>query len=111
MSRFLPFLILLSACARTPSVYWRPLPDSVVEEYQTCNDDSECIRVDNGCCDCANGGATVAINRKHEGDFRAHFDCRRVMCTQRAGECLFREPVCVKHRCALGQRAQQFPVP
>jgi hypothetical protein len=103
-------IIFFAGCSHDPAIVpTAPLPMLEVVQYQACDDSSECIRVDNGCCDCANGGQTIAINRKFESEFRAKFDCDRVVCTQRAGSCQFLDPVCQSGRCVLGKRAQLFP--
>lgn len=103
-------LLAASACSHHPAAFSGPRPVSELSRFQHCDDESECIRVDNGCCNCANGGATTSINRKFEDEFRAAFDCRGVICTQKAGACLFREPLCQDHLCVLGHRPQRFPV-
>jgi hypothetical protein len=87
----LPVLVLvfgLAACSHRLQPLSGPRPDTDLAELQPCDDDSECVRVDNGCCDCANGGASTAINRKYEKEFRDSFDCRRTICSQKAGNCL-----------------------
>jgi hypothetical protein len=111
MPRFFAVLLALacSACSHSPEPRTKPLPAEALLPYQGCTDSSECIRVDNGCCDCANGGATVAIHRKFEKELRDRFQCEDVMCTQRAGDCKFREPVCRNGRCELGARPKLFP--
>ena len=68
-----------------------------------------CIRVTNGCCDCANGGDTTAVSREFDKKFEKLFSCEKTMCTQKAGDCNFREPVCVNHLCALGPNKELFP--
>ncbi|MGZ3655155.1 MAG: hypothetical protein ACXVCS_06355 [Bdellovibrionota bacterium] len=100
-------LLLASTWAFAGQV--RPLDPSELRQYQTCEDDSNCIRVTNGCCDCANGGDTAAINRKFDKQFQSHFDCRKIICSQKAGACNFREPVCVNGFCALGPQRKLFP--
>lgn len=106
--RFLVSLVLLlTACARAPTKLSNPRTD--LAPLQRCDDASECVRVDNGCCNCANGGDTISINRKFEKEFRTSFDCEGVVCTERAGDCLFREPACVNHLCVLGPQKQRFP--
>ncbi len=83
----------------------KPLPDAELKQYQACHHTEDCVRVNNGCCDCANNGGTVSIHRKHEKKFRALFDCNKTICTQRAGTCMFREPVCKKGFCELGPQS------
>ncbi len=52
-----------------------PLPDSATAKYRACSVDSECMYIQNGCCDCGNGGADLAINRKHQAEFLAQLKC------------------------------------
>ncbi len=52
-----------------------PLPETATQSYRSCAADSECTYVQNGCCDCANGGEELAINRQHVDAFRALFKC------------------------------------
>lgn len=70
-------------------------------KYQYCGTDSDCIKANNGCCDCANGGADVAVNRKDYDSFRARFDCLHVNCTERARipACASGVVSCVNHKC------------
>ena len=102
-------LLAASACSSAPAARTKPFVPDELRQYRKCNDTSNCIRVDNGCCDCANGGGTISINREFDKQFHALFDCKKVMCTQRAGTCLFREPVCKDGFCELGPQKQLFP--
>lgn len=52
-----------------------PLAPSETREFQACAADDDCIYVQNGCCDCANGGADLAINKKFEKAFLAKRKC------------------------------------
>ncbi len=79
-----------------------PLPASKYKKHQFCRHTADCVRVDNGCCDCANGGDTIAIHRKFEAKFRAQFKCDGIACPQKAGDCGFREPECKDNVCVLG---------
>lgn len=97
LSLFLFFTIPAFAADAT-----KPLPAAEVKQYQACHHTADCVRVDNGCCDCANGGDTIAIHRKHEKTFRAFFKCDKTPCTQKAGDCTFQEPVCKNGFCELG---------
>jgi hypothetical protein len=104
--RALLLLLLLApiAQARTKS-----FTAAELKQYQKCEDTSNCIRVTNGCCDCANGGDTTAVSRAFDKKFEKLFSCEKTMCTQKAGDCNFREPVCVKGLCQLGPNKNHFP--
>jgi len=61
-----------------------PLSDSDTLKYRNCTGDTDCIYAQNGCCDCANGGADIAINSSKLTEFRANFSCDNVTCTMLA---------------------------
>lgn len=103
--------LFLTACASTATSENKPLGTNALKQYQACSHADQCIRVDNSCCNCANGGETISINRKFEVPFRQQFPCRMVVCSQKAGDCIFRVPNCVKGFCELIalKDAPQFP--
>lgn len=107
MIALLPFLLALSACASGETAKEQPLGAEALKEYQACDHTSDCVRVNNGCCDCANGGDTVAIHRKYEKEFRDRFPCAGVACTQKSGDCVFQEPVCADNLCKLKAQKKQ----
>jgi hypothetical protein len=102
-------LLLLLLLAPTAQARTTPFTAVELKQYQKCEDTSNCIRVTNGCCDCANGGDTTAVSREFDKKFEKLFSCEKTMCTQMAGDCNFREPVCVKGLCALGPNKDRFP--
>jgi len=51
------------------------LSDTETLPYKNCAVDSDCIYTTNGCCDCANGGEDIAINKSKLSDFEALFNC------------------------------------
>ncbi len=57
------------------------LPQAQTLPYRSCSIDSDCVYVNNGCCDCANGGEDLAVNKTKLADFEALFDCANVACT------------------------------
>ena len=36
------------------------------EELKGCSQDSDCIKIQGGCCPCTAGGGNIAINKKYE---------------------------------------------
>ncbi|HOW16168.1 MAG TPA: hypothetical protein PK443_00490 [bacterium] len=50
--------------------------------YRYCELDSDCTYANNGCCDCANGGETIAVNIIELTDFTSLFECENVSCTE-----------------------------
>lgn len=99
MTRILAILLLLSSSPLIAAE--KPLASDALKKYQACDHASDCVRVTNGCCDCANGGDTAAIHRKHEKKFRDLFPCKLSVCTQRAGDCMFAIPACENGLCVL----------
>lgn len=74
-----------------------PLSDLELDIYLRCQSYSDCVYVNNGCCDCANSGfygndqiriekgKEIAINKNKTADFKARFNCAGVSCTERLG--------------------------
>lgn len=52
--------------------------------FRACEDDEDCVYAQNGCCDCANGGESIAVNINQAAAFDALFECENVACTMRA---------------------------
>ena len=82
-------------------------------KYQYCGSDGDCIAVQNGCCDCANGGSDAAINKMHLDDFKGRFHCEEVVCTARAKvpPCGSGVVSCVNHECRYVQSADAVLTP
>lgn len=78
-----------------------PLNDFDLARYQYCGKDSDCVATMNSCCDCANGGAEVAVNKDRLADFQKNFDCLHIACTEKAPAvpCLSGVVTCLEHRC------------
>lgn len=95
----------LIAKARPPVVkrtgQSRPLSEFELGRYQYCGADRDCVAANNGCCDCANGGADVAVNRERLAAFQARFDCLYVSCTEKdtVPPCGSGVISCVNHKC------------
>lgn len=85
-------LALLAACSskyerdRGPRRVTQPLQAHLTTEYRACTTDADCVLALNGCCDCANGGEDIAINREQYKAFRARFSCTNP-CTEMGGDC------------------------
>ena len=58
-----------------------PMAEPETRDFRTCQTDSDCVYVQNGCCDCANGGGAIAVHRDKVQAFRAKFDCSAASCT------------------------------
>ncbi len=52
--------------------------------FRACEADDDCVYAQNGCCDCANGGESIAVNINQAAAFEALFECENVACTMRA---------------------------
>ena len=103
-------LIVLSVLLYSPFAYagseeveqiQEPLSDFEIGKYQYCGNDNDCVAVQNGCCDCANGGQDIAINKSRVEAFKKRFDCVNVACTMRAAipACGQGFVSCVSHKC------------
>ncbi len=79
----------------------KAIDDFELAKYQYCGNDADCRIAVNGCCDCANGGTEVAINKDRFEAFRERFDCLHVQCTQVIAEppCENGVVSCINHRC------------
>lgn len=103
------FLLLALAAPEAHAARTKPFTAEELKQFQKCEDTTHCIRVTNGCCDCANGGDTTAVDRAFDKKFETLFSCEKTICTQKAGDCNFREPECVNGYCQLGPNKNHFP--
>ena len=78
-----------------------PMSDSELGHFQYCGEDADCIKANNGCCDCANGGADVAVSKKLLEEFNQQFECLNTACTEMAATppCGSGVISCVNHKC------------
>jgi hypothetical protein len=83
-------LLAGAACApcRAPNAdkLSAPMEERLTREYRACAVDADCVVVLNGCCDCANGGQDIAVNREEAAAFEARFHCTGE-CNEMAGDC------------------------
>lgn len=108
------FLLLSSAFAETQyELVKEPLSEFELGRYQYCGADKDCMVVNNGCCDCANGGKDVAINKERLQAFKSRFDCIQVVCTQLAAEQLCGSGLlsCINHKCKYFESKEAIDVP
>jgi len=79
----------------------KAIDDFELAKYQYCGADSDCTVSTNGCCDCANGGVEVAVNKSRLEAFRDRFDCLHIECTQVIANppCANGVVSCINHRC------------
>jgi hypothetical protein len=78
-----------------------PLSDFELGRYQYCGKDADCVVSINGCCDCANGGMEVAVNKERLEDFRKRFECLYVECGRKPANppCANGVVSCIEHKC------------
>ena len=79
-----------------------PLPEAFTVPYRHCDSDSDCVFVNNGCCDCANGGRELAVNKAALDAFKKRIICPKVtICTERGRTppCGAGAVSCENHRC------------
>lgn len=76
-------VLLQTACTDSPAARraHEPLPLSTLDDYRQCERDDQCVWVNNGCCDCANGGQDIAVRADKKVSFRSHFQCENTPCT------------------------------
>lgn len=86
---------------RRPLGLTKPLTAFELGRYQYCGADADCVLAQNGCCDCANGGEDVAVNKERLAAFRARFDCLYVNCANKEvfPACGTGVVSCVNHKC------------
>lgn len=79
----------------------KPLSAFELGRYQYCGEDRDCMHAVNGCCDCANGGEDVAVNRQRYEAFRDRFQCLHVSCGDKTlqPECATGLVSCLNHKC------------
>ena len=79
----------------------QPLNETELKKYQYCGSDEDCTVANNGCCDCANGGADVSVSKDRLVDFNLRFDCESRPCTMKAAvpACGTGVVSCVNHQC------------
>ena len=78
-----------------------PLSEFELGRYQYCGKDTDCTVSINGCCDCANGGIEVGVNKERLEDFRQRFDCLYFECGRKLANppCANGVVSCVNHKC------------
>jgi hypothetical protein len=79
----------------------KPLNDYELGKYQYCGRAEDCIVAVNGCCDCANGGIEVAVNKARFDDLLKRFDCLYVQCSHKPADppCANGVVSCIDHKC------------
>lgn len=78
-----------------------PVGPDKLKSFQTCTQDSDCVYAQNGCCDCANGGEDIAINKAYLQEFQDSFHCDGVPCTLKGAvpACGSGQVLCSTGRC------------
>jgi hypothetical protein len=90
----------------------KPLSDAELRKYQYCKVDSDCVHVQNGHCDCANGGREAWINKKYKEEFSKLFVSRP--CTELATDgwtCGDGIPQCVNSLCVFPTKGRPSVAP
>lgn len=75
-----------------------PMAEQRTRAYRACQIDSDCVLALNGCCDCANGGEDIAVNRDQAAAFAASFACSGA-CNEVGGDCGHGTVRCTDHVC------------
>lgn len=73
------------------------------ENFYSCDQDSDCIKVDGDCYGCSTGGAATAINKNFETEWRYYLDCKEMVCSQKTSNhpSCSKGPKCVDGKCVL----------
>jgi len=88
------------ASAQPESPRTEPYSESELNKFQYCGSDDDCIALSNGCCDCAQGGQFVAINKERQPDFGGNFNCIDFVCPKPDRSLCMKGVVsCVEHKC------------
>ena len=67
-----------------------------------CTADSDCVKVQAGCCPCNEGGSSTAINRNYTSQWKAHLECEGDEYCLQVYRCMPLElPACVDGMCKL----------
>jgi hypothetical protein len=107
MTRLLVAIGITGSLAVAPLTYGETvstkhrLSDFDLVRFQFCGSDNDCMVAINGCCDCANGGETVAVSKDRFDEFKSHFDCAGVPCGMKEAvpACDRGVVTCVRGRC------------
>lgn len=75
----------------------------VTKNYFECSQDSDCIKVQDGCCSCSEGGKAKSINKLYEQDYNLIIGACDVVCltVMSNDPSCFAEPKCVNNYCQL----------
>lgn len=74
------------------------MPEPQTRAYRACTSHAQCTYVQNGCCDCANGGQDFAVARDQVNAFRSQFQCTG-QCTEMYRECRKGKIACEQGLC------------
>jgi hypothetical protein len=79
----------------------QPLSEEQTRSFRACATQADCEITLNGCCDCANGGEDVAVNKARVVEFRQQFDCSQTHCNNEGtmAPCRSGEVSCVDGLC------------
>ncbi len=71
----------------------------------SCETDSDCVKVDAGCCGCNEGGEAIAIHKNEKDSWESQLqkNCTDVFCTQVISNhpSCEKEAVCINDECVL----------
>ena len=82
--------------------YRQPMEEHFTLDYRACETDDDCVYANNGCCNCANGGASIAVSRAKYREFRDRFICTGP-CTEMGGNCFEGTVACEDKLCVFRQ--------
>ncbi|HHD92409.1 MAG TPA: hypothetical protein ENL06_02165 [Candidatus Portnoybacteria bacterium] len=79
----------------------------ILDQWRACQQDSDCIETQAGCCSCSGGGKQTAINKKYLKQWKNILKnkCSRVTCIALAA-CRDGRPVCKNNKCEFKSNRQ-----
>lgn len=85
----------------------KPLSEEQTRPFRGCETQADCEITLNGCCDCANGGEDIAVNKQQVAAFRRRFDCSQTHCNNEGAmaPCRSGEVSCVDGLCRYARPA------
>ena len=83
----------------------KPIKTVNPDDVYNCTRDADCVSFQSDCCNCRNGGANIALNRKYLDYWvkELSLKCQETLCTAVISDdwtCLS-EPKCVDNKCQL----------
>ncbi|HOW36635.1 MAG TPA: hypothetical protein PLK34_00055 [Candidatus Pacearchaeota archaeon] len=77
-------------------------PENEDEDYYSCKEDNDCVKVKDGCCGCGSGGKATAVNKSLKENWEDDIEpCVCPAVESNDWTCVSAEPKCVRGKCKL----------